>query len=151
MKINLFGIGAAIALCLPSANAASDTRQLSFQYGGIAGAWYLNARCKFLDADKRREFEWHVAQVTILLRKRGVSPVMLQRLRAAAKRRQTQPPYVTCNQAGRELVGQGFGWAKGLRNAKPACAMALRHWRISGSSVSRYTCLASRRHDSAAY
>lgn len=37
------------------------------QFGTIAGGWWLNERCTFLDEPARTEFSWHVEQITRFL------------------------------------------------------------------------------------
>lgn len=59
-------------LFTPSAFAQSPTKAQLIgsaldNYGKVAGAWYLNGKCKFLDDIKAKEFEQHVATITVAL------------------------------------------------------------------------------------
>jgi len=91
-----------------AAFAKPDIGKAVFHYGGITGAWYLNAKCKFLKAAASSELEWHAAMIYVALRKSGQSHALLSRIQNTARKSASEPPYSGCGPAGRKLAAQGL-------------------------------------------
>jgi hypothetical protein len=66
------------------AEKAALARSLD-QYATIAGGWFLDNRCKFLNTELRRELDWDFAQTSIALSSK-VKPSFLNGLHPAAKK-----------------------------------------------------------------
>lgn len=71
------------------------------EYATVAGGWWLNQKCKFLSEDLRKEFEWHVAKLTVSYRKRGMDQSFLRTLQNSARRTAQQRE---CNSESEKIV-----------------------------------------------
>ena len=71
------------------------------QYATIAGGWWLNQKCSSLAQDLRKEYEWHVAKLTLSFRKKGMDQGFLRTLQNSARRTAQQRE---CNSESEKIV-----------------------------------------------
>jgi len=64
----LIAAGLVVFLLHGSASAELTPKQ-DKDWAGIAGSWWLNEKCHFLDEVTKTEFEWTVAQLTSAISK----------------------------------------------------------------------------------
>ncbi len=97
---------------LPSAQAQDGgTPRWQKRYISVAGAWFLERRCRFLSTADRRELEWSTAQITLAIaRREGLAVV--RRLQDGALRLISQPDFKGCGANNRRIVEEGRGWAR---------------------------------------
>lgn len=90
-----------IGLCFfaDSANAELAPKQ-DKEWAAIAGAWWLNERCGYLDEATKAEFEWTVAQLTTAISKKVGAKRILLRTESAKKVAEQRP----CDEGSREIV-----------------------------------------------
>ncbi|MCP5366825.1 MAG: hypothetical protein H6907_03330 [Hyphomicrobiales bacterium] len=90
--------------------------QLFELYATVNGAWVLDQRCRVLDREGRREYEWHLARLNIAMARQFGQKKLAPLQRAAAETAE-DPKYDDCGAAPREIVGSA---AALVRNADVA-------------------------------
>ncbi len=104
-------VAAGLVLFLLHGNASAElTPKQDKDWAGIAGAWWLNEKCRFLDEPTKSEFEWTVAQLTSAISKDVGTKRALLRVKIAedvAKQR-------SCDDSSREIVTWAVGAARDL-------------------------------------
>jgi hypothetical protein len=90
-----------ISLCffVDSANAELTPKQ-DKEWAAIAGAWWLNAKCGYLDEATKVEFEWTIAQLTTEISKKVGARRTFLRTEIAKKVAERR----SCDEASREIV-----------------------------------------------
>jgi hypothetical protein len=104
------GVTAAGLLVVSSHASAEMTAKQDKDWAGIAGAWWLNEKCHFLDETTKAEFEWTVAQLTSAVSADVGTKRALLRIKVAesvAKKK-------VCDDSSREIVTWAVGAARGL-------------------------------------
>jgi hypothetical protein len=89
------------------------------EYGKVAGAWFLNERCSYIENDDQQTFEDNVALITTALGQDLGNPKMLFMIQASAKKAANDPKYSDCNGTTKELFEYGHNhstnWSEQIR------------------------------------
>ena len=80
------------------------------QFGAIAGGWWLNERCTFLDEPARTEFSWHVEQITRFLSAEIGNDMVVIRVTSAKAVVDDMP----CNESANDFVDNATVLARDL-------------------------------------
>jgi len=105
----LIAAGLAGFLLHGSASAELTAKQ-DKDWAGIAGAWWLNEKCRFLDEATKVEFEWTVAQLTSAISKNVGTKRALLRIKIAEDVAREK----SCEDSSREIVTWAVGAARQL-------------------------------------
>ena len=82
-------------------------------YSKVAGAWYLNKRCKFLDNEKLKIFEKDVAAITIALSNDLRGSNILNSIQVSAKKVAESDQYAECgDELKKNIVDWGVNYAE---------------------------------------
>ena len=107
----LIAVALLTAVGLSPAIAQSGTPAWQKRYIAIAGAWFLERRCRSLPTAERREFEWLMAQLTLALAGReGLATV--RGLQDGALKLIARPVYAGCGPNNRRAVLEAVPWAR---------------------------------------
>lgn len=82
------------------------------EYGKVAGAWFLNERCAYLNDQDKSQFKDNVALITVALGQDLGGPQMLYMVQSGAKRATDDPKYSDCNGTAKELFEYGHNHSK---------------------------------------
>jgi len=105
----LIAAGLLVFLLYGSASAELTPKQ-NKDWAGIAGAWWLDEKCRFLDEAMKAEFEWTVAQLTSAVSKNVGTERALLRIKIAEDVAKQRP----CDGSSREIVTWAVGAARQL-------------------------------------
>lgn len=107
----LFSATAAIAETVTKEDLAPGT--LLNRYSGLAGAWWLDTECRFLSDDQKREFAWHISEISLAIAKRTGKPRTLDALQKTAKQH-VDKKYSGCPSGSQKIVTEGFERARAM-------------------------------------
>jgi len=82
------------------------------EYGKVAGAWFLNERCNYVESDEKQVFKDNVALITVALGKDLGGPKMLYMVQGGAKKATDDPKYSDCSGTTKELFDYGHNHSK---------------------------------------
>jgi hypothetical protein len=74
------------------------------RYGVIAGAWWLNQKCKLLSVDDTAAFTRDVAVINVSLASTLDNPKVIGQIQASGKKTSETEPYASCLQQAQEIV-----------------------------------------------
>jgi hypothetical protein len=77
----------------------------------VAGGWWLNRKCHYLADNLRKEFEWHVARLTVAFRERGMNEAYLRSIQSGARKTAIERE---CVQQSSEIVIATVAMARNL-------------------------------------
>jgi hypothetical protein len=102
--------GGLVGFLLHGSASAELTQKQDKDWAGIAGAWWLNEKCHFLDEAKKSEFEWTVAQLTSAISKDVGTKRALLRIKIAEDVAKEK----SCDDSSREIVTWAVGASRKL-------------------------------------
>lgn len=122
MTSRVFIAAACMTVLIHAPAAAQDAQtkraigKLLESYATVNGGWVLNQRCQTLDREGRREMEWHLARVNVVMA-RQFGDKTLAPMRMAASEVADDPKYADC---GPKVAGIIDATAQVVRNMDKA-------------------------------
>jgi len=90
------------------------------EYGKVAGAWFMNKRCNYIQGQESKTFDNDVTLITNALGNDLGGPKVLYMVQAGAKKVTEKPKYSDCKGKSEEIFNYGYNhaknWSENIRN-----------------------------------